>query len=75
MTIWLNPLPPYDGTLTVSATPEASCDLWTFPYIVIFKVVAQCKSLGAPSANYIVADMSDLNQTEMVIEKAAAFMG
>ncbi|CAK8691445.1 unnamed protein product [Clavelina lepadiformis] len=38
-------------------------------------VVEECKKSGAMYANYIVADMSDLNQIKSVVDTAAEYLG
>ena len=39
------------------------------------KVVEECKKSGAMYANYIAADMSDLNQIKSVVDTAAEYLG
>ena len=40
-----------------------------------FQVIKECESAGAASTAYIVADMSNLNQTKSVIDKAVDLLG
>jgi len=39
------------------------------------QVVAKCKTLGAPEAGYLVADMSNLKQTKQVVDQAVQILG